>query len=524
MDTSREGDAPSPSPERQLSDNGTIRATHSRRAVGIVSDTGAPAAPGTTGIDLPSDAHIIINDEGVVPGVGVEEGIVSLETNDDFAMGAPPGAPGALDGPPTRTADGLTGAGERTPRAGTANLPMTAARQVPGTFLTAGAAEDDRGRAMDTPARQNTVRPTNTLNAATNTTGGNGHHHHHHHREAESGPYRDEDVLLSLQLLAYLSKYPHCRQAFYKPRTSFHPATAQLSSEGRFGSASGASSSASSSRATAGSSSSASSTAPAKDVNPFMKAFNSATGRGKEKERASTAAAAVGAGSSSSAGPSGSGAPAAGNNAPTPRMTNVFALVERFTYRHSSSELESSNPPPSLPPEIQYWAGVIMRNACRKDDSRGGIRQCANSEYSFYSVFVVCWGTDDDDDVAAKCSAGDGSPSRVSSPSAGGVGRPSTAGRSARARRGARATGSGAARRTRRRMAITTITVTDMDMVESIRGLEGAGVRGTVVREGDLRLRLRRRPQLRMGWPLKGARRGERRGSGRGRRGRWRRN
>jgi hypothetical protein len=32
-----------------------------------------------------------------------------------------------------------------------------------------------------------------------------------------------------------------------------------------------------------------------------------------------------------------------------------------------------------LPPEIQYWAGVIMRNACRKDDSRGGIRQCANS-------------------------------------------------------------------------------------------------------------------------------------------------
>ena len=255
-----------------------------------------------------------------------------------------------------------------------------------------------------------------------------------------------------------------------------------------------------------------------------MKAFNSATGRGKEKERASAAAAAAGAGSSSSAGPSGSGAAAAANNAPTPRMTNVFALVERFTYRHSSSELESSNPPPSLPPEIQYWAGVIMRNACRKDDSRGGIRQCANSEYSFYSVFVVCWGTDDDDDVAAKCSAGDGSPSRVSSPSAGGVGRPSTAGRSARARRGARAIGSGAARRTRRRTASIIITATVMDTVVSIHGLEGAEARETVVREGDLRLRLRRRPQLRMGRPAKGARRGERRGSGRGRRGRWRRN
>ncbi|KAG6808214.1 hypothetical protein H0H92_005005 [Tricholoma furcatifolium] len=39
------------------------------------------------------------------------------------------------------------------------------------------------------------------------------------------GPYRDEDVLLSLQLLAYLSKHPHIRQAFYKPRVTFHPAS-----------------------------------------------------------------------------------------------------------------------------------------------------------------------------------------------------------------------------------------------------------------------------------------------------------
>lgn len=31
-----------------------------------------------------------------------------------------------------------------------------------------------------------------------------------------------------------------------------------------------------------------------------------------------------------------------------------------------------------LPTDIQYWAGVIMRNACRKDELRGGIRQCAN--------------------------------------------------------------------------------------------------------------------------------------------------
>lgn len=43
---------------------------------------------------------------------------------------------------------------------------------------------------------------------------------------------------------------------------------------------------------------------------------------------------------------------------------NIFPLVEKFTVRHHS-------------PDMQYWAGVVMRNLCRKDDSRGGIRQCA---------------------------------------------------------------------------------------------------------------------------------------------------
>ncbi|KHJ33803.1 putative mynd domain protein [Erysiphe necator] len=43
---------------------------------------------------------------------------------------------------------------------------------------------------------------------------------------------------------------------------------------------------------------------------------------------------------------------------------NIFPLVEKFTIRHH-------------PQDMQYWAGVVMRNLCRKDDSRGGIRQCA---------------------------------------------------------------------------------------------------------------------------------------------------
>lgn len=44
---------------------------------------------------------------------------------------------------------------------------------------------------------------------------------------------------------------------------------------------------------------------------------------------------------------------------------NVFSVVERFCHRLH-------------PGPIQYWAGVIMRNACRKDETRGGIRRCAN--------------------------------------------------------------------------------------------------------------------------------------------------
>jgi hypothetical protein len=43
---------------------------------------------------------------------------------------------------------------------------------------------------------------------------------------------------------------------------------------------------------------------------------------------------------------------------------NIFPLVEKFTVRHHT-------------PDMQYWARVVMRNLCRKDDSRGGIRQCA---------------------------------------------------------------------------------------------------------------------------------------------------
>lgn len=47
-----------------------------------------------------------------------------------------------------------------------------------------------------------------------------------------------------------------------------------------------------------------------------------------------------------------------------PNDFNLFPLVEKFTVRYHTTDM-------------QYWAGVVMRNLCRKDDTRGGIRQCA---------------------------------------------------------------------------------------------------------------------------------------------------
>lgn len=48
-----------------------------------------------------------------------------------------------------------------------------------------------------------------------------------------------------------------------------------------------------------------------------------------------------------------------------PDDVNIFPLVEKFTVPHHSKDM-------------QYWACVVMRNLCRKDDARGGTRQCAN--------------------------------------------------------------------------------------------------------------------------------------------------
>ncbi|KAF2398848.1 hypothetical protein EJ06DRAFT_92905 [Trichodelitschia bisporula] len=54
---------------------------------------------------------------------------------------------------------------------------------------------------------------------------------------------------------------------------------------------------------------------------------------------------------------------------------NIFPLVEKFTVRHHTTDM-------------QYWAGVVMRNLCRKDDARGGIRQCAYYQCGKWEEFT----------------------------------------------------------------------------------------------------------------------------------------
>ena len=142
---------------------------------------------------------------------GVDDGFVTLEQNvgDDLAMGAPPGAPGNMNvnmgqnrvpmplrerREERREQQGLE---DLTPRAGFANLPE---------------AHVHPPHAAPAPARP-------PATAAQSSVAHESVLHAH-----ETGPYREEDVLLSLQLLAYLSKYPHVRQAFYKPRAVFNPA------------------------------------------------------------------------------------------------------------------------------------------------------------------------------------------------------------------------------------------------------------------------------------------------------------
>lgn len=428
---------------------------HVRRtgSVGMAVDSPSPTAGpvavgGSDSVDV--DAHIIINTDPMdgVPmghmghiggigvggvGVGADDGGLVAATldleqgvlNDDLAMGAPPGAPGAIEATPTlrgRTHHhghhhghtGRAGGGpmlplrdEMTPRAPLAPLPMPLTMPsiptTPTPFTRAEQAQlqaqtQARGRpltatqiqsldaAMEQVAearRQASIRlqqrawagqqgniaataaPPHAATAPTAApdTGRHQHRRHAHHVVEDVGPFREEDVLMSLQLLAYLSKYPHVRQAFYTQRVGFHPVTiaAALAQCQQPATASdrGPQQQQTAEAANGAKKESASATL-----------FKSLTGRGVANKQSQQA---------QQASPSSNTSSSTTQQVP-PRMTNVFSLVERFTFRPSPSESSLPNPPPSLPADVQHWAGVIMRNACRKDESRGGVRQCANSK------------------------------------------------------------------------------------------------------------------------------------------------
>ena len=245
-----------------------------------------------------------------INGVGaVDRAMVNLEENDALAMGAPPGAPGATN---TQAATPRASVTEVTPRPTIPALnddssAMDLSNALDGVVGAGGA----RVILQNLAAGGGTTHVLGNLQTQETLNGGTGagdaivrtimaqspelRHHSTPNRSLsttlQQGPFQDEDVLLSLQLLAYLSKYPYVRQAFYQSRHT----GASIDQPGT---------------------------------------------QGEDNTRS----------------------------------PNIFSLVERFTFRPSPSEPHL----PRLPTEIQYWAGVIMRNACRKDESRGGIRQCAS--------------------------------------------------------------------------------------------------------------------------------------------------
>ncbi|KAG6875864.1 hypothetical protein C0993_006992, partial [Termitomyces sp. T159_Od127] len=455
-DTETETEGEDVDMERNAEQQGQAESRHQhRRAVGIVSDD-PPAA----------DTHIIISESGVDVGVGVgvsvgdvgvggvggvEDGIVSMEANDDFAMGAPPGAPGAIaagigigigigmggesedessqregegdgDGDvemaPPGPVPGVVGVGignpDATPRPGVVGLPRDAERdaqidmtpripmQPAPASSPAAAAAAAAAASTTTPTATTAASPVtaNGQTAAAQTPHRHRHHHHHAHAHAhaphahthghghghDTSPYREEDVLLALQLLAYLSKYPHVRQAFYKPRTTFHPASvdvvggawaqqqAQQQQQQQQGEAVVG-------KVRTGKEREGQGQGQGQGQGGFLRSLGVRKDEAalvKEQARAEMQVQVQ----PQASGSAGTSASASAGTAAKPRQTNVFSLVERFTFKPSKSETELlANPPPMLSSDIHYWAGVVMRNACRKDESRGGIRQCANSEW-----------------------------------------------------------------------------------------------------------------------------------------------
>ena len=249
-------------------------------------------------VNLGGDDHVTLGTDMSPLGMGGGRGINAMDAQTPMPLPPPPPQAGAIT--TVNVTQGQTAT--RSPAQGRAR-----------------AAAPTTGAGGATPTQNNAIAAANSDRFKV--------------AHGDAGPFRQEDVLRSLQLLAYLTKYPHVRQEFYKKRAHIPVQPVDPRNPGPSASSSSGSSS---------------------------------SGLGKQPLGPTLAQVAPV-----------TAALAAGQ---VPQITTLFSLVERFTFRPSMSHLNlhPSLQIPTIPPEIQSWAAVIMRNACRKDDTQGGIRQCAN--------------------------------------------------------------------------------------------------------------------------------------------------
>lgn len=187
---------------------------------------------------------------------------------------------------------------------------------------------------------------------------------------------REEDVLMSLQLLAYVSKYCNLRSYFQKshlvPRLKIGKELQLLDGDDLSGVDGVAGSS--------GSGSGSSVAAGKMEEDADLDNDSNIGGSIGALSNNSTISAGSSNGSSGSTYSSGNtsfdeGAEEEEEEYLLPNDLNIFPLVEKFTVRYHSTDM-------------QYWAGVVMRNLCRKDESRGGIRQCAYYQCGKWEKFT----------------------------------------------------------------------------------------------------------------------------------------
>ncbi|KAJ9125143.1 hypothetical protein QFC22_000097 [Naganishia vaughanmartiniae] len=288
-----------------------------------IDEEDRPASRATTDAEVIPGAEgqvdIVDNDIDIVGINGEEEigdpsfaGLTEVEPNPnaqaelDIAMGAPRGAPGAA---------ATTVAGEMTPRVPAAGLPITTTDLTspePVNFIAEiEGNEAGEGNVQRQQTRQAQLPVTAVVIAAgaPRSFSDLGHLVASMDRNADPHVYTDDTILLSLQLFAYLSKYPHVRSAFHHPTQPLHYGV---------------------------------------EISPDAHL----------PERPNFA-----------------------------RTNNMFSLVERFTFRAAPPDPDM----PKIPADIQYWAGVIMRNASVASGRRirGSLRNAGGVERQSIAVKTV---------------------------------------------------------------------------------------------------------------------------------------